>query len=154
MSECRCLNRLNSLNRLNNIDPNDGITEANRLAQDSLRSYIKGERAFFADRKDKMECAACGTSEVRSKLNVEGICFPCWSTYEAVKDRLEWASLGDDLEARIGEDGLMELRLNGGPTELFVTEESLRNAIALYDADVRPTLGERDTEPYRIPRKL
>jgi hypothetical protein len=121
--------------------PNDGITEANRLAQDSLRSYIKGERAFFADRKDKMECVACDNSVVRSSLT-RGVCRPCWNSYEVVKDLLEWTPLGGDLEGRLGEDGLMELRIHGGcGTELFISEEALRNAIAMYDADDRPTLG-------------
>jgi len=127
----------------------DAITEANRRAREELN--LGGVLKFFK-RDLTMRCEACDEDVLIEDLNDAGVCPPCWERYESVKELLEWTHLGGDLEGKLGEDGLVELRIRGGSgTELFISEEALHNAIGLYDADTeRPTLGHYQTDGYNL----
>lgn len=117
----------------------DPIAEANRRARKELEPYLNGEFAFFGKEKT-MVCKACNSNS--SDPTPNGICTPCWETHLQVVDAKTWEHLGGDLEGRLCEDGLVEMRIRGGNTELFISEEALHNAIQLYDdAPTAPAQG-------------
>lgn len=108
----------------------DPIDEANRRARKALGPYLRGEFAFFG-KDNTMKCKACGSDS--NNTDDAGVCPRCLQIYHNVIDAGTWSHLGGDLEGRLCEDGLVEIKIRGGTTELFISEEALHNAIQLYD---------------------
>jgi hypothetical protein len=82
-----------------------------------------------------MTCKACNETDCTSTTN--GICAPCWENFEQVEKALkEWKPLGGDLEGRLNGDGYVDIRVDGGDTELFLSKSALEAALALF------TLGQ------------